>query len=83
MEEAPQAGISQPDTIPPADPVTTGEGADVVTPSLPVSESPRLDATHPAIELAQKHPVAAGKPREGLPRYYTPPPFDVFAKKKR
>lgn len=51
--------------------------------SPPVVQGVALDSTHPAIALAQRHHTGAGAPREGAPRYLTPPPFDVFAKRKQ
>jgi hypothetical protein len=74
-ESAPQPDTNQPtEPTPPDDPAHAGEGA---------AAPPALDlSSHPAIELAKRHKTGAGKPQDGAPRYYTPPPFDVFAKKK-
>ena len=44
------------------------------SPSLPVS-------TSSATPAAPRYKLGVGKPRDGHPRYFTPPPFDVFAKR--
>lgn len=83
--ETPQVDTNQPNIIettnPPDDSVNAdeGDGEDEGSADTLV----RSDEPHPAIELAKRHKTRAGKPREGHPRYYTPPPYDVFAKKKR
>jgi hypothetical protein len=83
-ESASQEGLNQPNE--PVDPANAGEGAgeigsgDDSSPTNQADDSSALPSEpHPAIALAQKHRVAAGKPRDGHPRYRTPPPYDIFA----
>lgn len=84
-ESTPQVDPPQPTTTetttPPDDSAKAdvGAGEDEGGADAPVHS----DEPHPAIELAKRHKTRAGKPRDGHPRYRTPPPFDVFAKKKR
>lgn len=80
VDEAAPAEVSG--VSPPQVSSSVGSGDDS-SPSSQADESSALPTEpNPAIGLAKRHKVAAGKPRDGLPRYITPPPFDVFAKKK-
>jgi len=90
-EDTPQADSNQPTaetTNPPDDSTIVDEGAggsEGKAPALPNSADVEVSPpeAHPAIALAQRHHTGTGKPREGAPRYLTPQPFDVFAKRKQ
>lgn len=81
-ESAPPPDTHQPtSTTPPDDPAQVGKGEAEEAAAANAAEEAAAEVS-PAIELAKRHKVGAGVPREGAPRYWTPPPFDVFAKKK-